>query len=510
MSPPEALTRDLVGDPTPLLRSGFVDHRLLSPKSLLPNHFTDRDVQHSVKRRAVRLVPVAGILAASVGIIYGYDLSNIAGALRYITDEFNLSTRRQEMVTAAVVIGEIAGAIGGGPLANAIGRKKSTVLAAAAYATFSVISAASVSLPMLVVARLLVGVAIGLSLAVVPVYIAECAPAKVRGSLLVASQLTTTVGIIAGYLVAYLLAGSHNWRWMLGIAALPAVLIVLLLRPMPDTARWYMLTGRITQARQALRRIEPKADVEADLAEIARALSEERGSALAEMLRHPYRRATIFVVGLGFLAHVTGINAIVYYSTLLFEAMGFRGDFEQLVLPALVQIAGLVAVVISLVLVDRLGRRPILLIGIGMMVAADVLLVGAFAFGSDVGRTLAGFGFAGVLLFTAAFSFGFGAIVGVYAGESFPAHLRSLGSSLMLTADLVASGITTAVFLTMLRSLGGAGTFTVFVALAVAAFVFVYRFAPETKGRQLEDIRHLWGVGDATPTERINTPADGR
>ncbi|MGH3564061.1 MAG: sugar porter family MFS transporter [Mycobacterium sp.] len=459
------------------------------------------------KLRTSRLVPVVGIIAASVGIIYGYDLSTFAGALRYITDEFSLSTHQQEMLTATVVIGEIAGAIGGGLLANAIGRKKSMVLATAAYATFAVISAESVSLPMLLMARLLVGLAIGVSLAVVPVFIAEYALAKVRGSLLVGSQLTTILGIIAGYLVAYLLADSHSWRWMLGSAALPAVLILLLLLPMPDTARWYMLSGRIVQARRALGYVEPEVDVEAELAEIALTLSEERGSALTEMLRHPYRRATIFVVGLGFLAHITGINAIIYYSTRLLEAMGFRDNFGLFGLPALVQTAGLVAVIVSLVLVDRLGRRPILLSGIGMMVAADALLVGAFAFGSNFAGMLPGLGFGGVLLFTASFSLGFGAIVGVYAGESFPTRLRSMGSGVMLTADLVANAIVTAVFLTMLHSLGGAGTFTVFGAIALSALVFVYRLAPETKGRQLEDIRHLWGTGRATPAERITATA---
>jgi sugar porter (SP) family MFS transporter len=437
-----------------------------------------------------RLVPVAGIVAASLGAIYGYDMATIAGALRDITGEFNLSTHRQEMVTAAVVIGQIAGAIGGGLLANAIGRKKSLVLAASAYAVFAVLGAFAVSLPMLLAARLLMGLAIGVSLVAVPVFIAEGAPARVRGSLLVAFQLTTVAGIITGYLVAYLLADSHSWRWMLGLTAAPSLLIMLLLLPMPETARWYMLKGRTAQARQALRCMEPTADVEVDLAEIARAVSEERGGALTEMLRRPYRRATVFVLGLGFFGHITGINATIYYSPRLFEAMGFAGNFALLVLPALVQVAGLAAVIASLILVDRLGRRPTLLSGIALMIVADVLLFTVFVLGSHFGGALVGF--VGVFVYNAGFSLGFGSLVGVYAGESFPARLRAMGSSLMLTSDLVATAIVAAVFLTMLRVLGGAGTFTVFTALTLTAFAFVYRLAPETKGRQLEDIRHFW------------------
>ncbi|WP_231983498.1 sugar porter family MFS transporter [Mycobacterium sp. 852002-51961_SCH5331710] len=450
-------------------------------------------------RRSPRLGPLVAVAAASVGIIYGYDLSNIAGALLFITDEFGLTTRQQELVTTAIVIGQIAGAVGGGMLANAIGRKRSMVLVAIAYAAFALLSALSVSVPMLLVSRFLLGLTIGVSVVVVPVFVAESAPAKVRGSLLVAYQVATVVGIIIGYLAAYFLAGSGNWRWMLGLAAIPAVLVTLLLLWMPDTARWYMLKGRVDEARQTLRRVEASADVEVELAEISRALKEEIGGAVREMLRRPYLRATAFVVVLGFFIQITGINAIVYYSPRLFEAMGFEGNFALLILPALIQVAALAAVFVSLMLVDRVGRRPILLGGIAMMVAANAVLVGVFVAGTEFGGALTTIGFLGVLLFTIGFTFGFGALVWVYAGESFPTRLRSMGSSAMLTSDLVANAIIAAFFLTMLNSLGGGGTFALFGAFALAALVFVYRFAPETKGRQLEEIRHFWENGGRWP-----------
>jgi MFS transporter, SP family, galactose:H+ symporter len=361
---------------------------------------------------------------------------------------------------------------------------------------FALAGAMSVSVPMLLAARLLLGLTIGVSVVVVPVFVAESARAKVRGSLLVAYQVATVLGIIAGYLAAYLLADSHSWRWMLALAALPATLVTLLLLRMPDTARWYLFKGRVDDARQALQQVEPDSDVERELAEISDALREESGGRFVEMLRRPYLRATVFVIALGFFIQITGINAIVYYSPRLFEAMGFHGNFALLVLPAMVQTAALAAVLGSLVLVDRLGRRPILLSGIGMMIVADVVLIRVFA-----AHSAAIFGFIGVLLFTFAFTFGFGALVWVYAGESFPSRLRSMGSSAMLTANLLANAVVAGVFLTMLHSLGGAGTFGVFGVLAVGAFVVVYRFAPETKGRQLEEIRHFWENGGRWPAE---------
>jgi sugar porter (SP) family MFS transporter len=444
---------------------------------------------------------LVGLTAASLGVVYGYDLSNLAGALLFIADEFGLTTRQQELVTTAVVLGEIAGALGAGVLANAIGRRRSMVLVSAGYAAFALLGAMSVSVPMLLAARLLLGLTIGVSVVVVPVFVAESAPARIRGSLLVSYQVATVLGIIAGYLVAYLLADSHGWRWMLALAAAPATLVTLLLLRMPDTARWYLFKGRVADARQALQRIEPDgSDVERELAEISDALAEESGSRFTEMLRRPYLRATVFVIALGFFIQITGINAIVFYSPRLFEAMGFHGNFALLVLPAMVQAAALAAVLGSLVLVDRLGRRPILLSGIGLMVVADVVLIGVFAT-----RSAAIFGFAGVLLFTTGFTFGFGALVWVYAGESFPSRLRSMGSSAMLTVNHLANAVVAGGFLTMLHSLGGAGTFGVFGVLAVGAFAVVYLFAPETKGRQLEEIRHFWENGGRWPVELPST-----
>jgi MFS transporter, SP family, galactose:H+ symporter len=437
---------------------------------------------------------LVGLTAASVGVIFGYDLSIIAGVQLFVTEDFGLTTRQQEVLTTMVVIGEIAGASGAGTLANAIGRKKSVVLVLVSYAMFALLGALSVALPMLLTARFLIGVSIGVSIVVVPVYIAESAPAVVRGSLLTVYQLATVSGLIVGYLTAYLLAGAHSWRWMLGLAAVPAMLLLPLLTRMPDTARWYVMKGRLDDARATLLRVDPTANVEDELTEIGSALGEasaHSGGGMSEMLRQPYLRATIFVVVLGFLIQITGINAIIYYSPRIFQTMGFTGNFALLGLPALVQIAGLASVITSLLLVDRLGRRPILLSGIAMMIAADVLLIVVFAAGFG-GAIL---GFAGVLVFIIGFTVGFGSLGWVYASESFPTRLRSIGSSTMLTSSLVGNAIIAAVFLTLLHSLGGAGTFAVFALLAVVAFGVVHRYAPETKGRQLEEIRHFWENG---------------
>ena len=460
-------------------------------------------------RNTSRLGLLVAVAAATVGVIYGYDSSNIAGALLFMTKDFGLSTGQQQLVTTAVVVGEVLGALCGGALANRIGRKKSMLAVAATFAGFSLLSALAWSVPSLMVARFLLGLTIGVSVVVVPVFVAESAAPEVRGALLVLYQVATVIGIIAGYLVAWALSGTESWRWMLGMAAIPGTLIFFLLLRLPDTARWYMMRGRRADAERVLAQVEPGSDIKADLDDMEAALSEEqqgkRGilSLIGEMLRKPFLRATVFVVGLGFFVQITGINAIVYYSPRIFEAMGFQGNFALLGLPALVQVAGLAAVFVSLILVDRMGRRPILLTGIGIMILANVLLVAVFSIGSEFGGALTALGFLGLLLFTVGFTFGFGALVWVYAGESFPARLRSLGSRAMLTSDLVANVAVAAIFLTLLTRLGGAGTFIVFGVLAVAAFAFVFKLAPETKGRHLEEIRHYWENGGKWPSASV-------
>ena len=249
---------------------------------------------------------------------------------------------------------------------------------------------------------------------------------------------------------------------------------------MPDTARWYVLKGRVADARRALLRVEPDARVEQELAEIANALSEVTGPRQRRGVRRccggPICGATVFVISLGVLAQISGINAIIYYSPLLFENMGFKGNFARLGVPALVQLAALVAVCASLVLVDRLGRRPILLSGIAMVITADAVLIAVFSHAVALV-----FGVVGVLMFIIGFNFGFGSLVWVYAGEAFPTRLRSIGSSTMLTFTLTANAIVAAGFLTMLHSLGGAGAFAVFGVFAVVAFGVVLGSRPRRR-----------------------------
>ncbi len=452
---------------------------------------------------------MVAVTAATLGIIYGYDQSNIGGAQLYFQQDLGLDTTAVESVVAAIVIGEIVGALIGGWVANRIGRKLSMIVVASGYIVFCLLSAFAWDITSLWVARVLLGLTIGISLVAVPVFVAESVPARIRGATLVAYQVSTVIGIIIGYLVAALLSDvndQYNWRLMLGIAAVPAVILLPFLVRLPETARWYMLRNRREEARKSLTVTDPDADIEHELDEMAAAISDESGGAIGEMLRKPYLRATVFVLGLGFFIQITGINATVTYGPKIFGALGIESDQQKLLLNVGIQFIALIAVLISMRTVDRWGRRPILLTGIAIMIGAQILMVITFA--TVQGDTYESWqkvlGFLGIAFINIGFVFGFGALVWVYSSEAFPARLRAYGSSAMLTADLVANWIIANFFLSAMERVGGAVSFGFFAIMAVLAWIFVFKLAPETKGRELEEIRHYWENGGKwvkTPVE---------
>ncbi|MEY4170848.1 MAG: hypothetical protein RLZ94_1921 [Actinomycetota bacterium] len=456
--------------------------------------------------RIPRSAWVVALSAATLGVIYGYDSSNVAGAQLYFQDYFGLRSDdgAVETIVTATVYGELLGVLAGGFIINRLGRKPTIVMVACGYVVFCLASAFAVSPLMLGVARLLLGIMIGISLVAVPIFVAESAPARIRGATLVAYQVAAVVGLILGYLAALALSGvteSLSWRVMLGLAALPALLLIPALLRLPETARYLVLRGRIEEARVSLSRTTAGEDVDSVLASIQAACAAEGRGRVREMLRRPYLRATLFVVGLGFFIQITGINATVAYGPRIFEAMGVTTKTQSILMSTLVQCMALVAVLASMSVVDRWGRRPILLTGITVMIVSQLVMVVTFATqeGDTFSTAQVVLGFLGLAGINIGFVFGFGALVWVYSSESFPARLRGYGSSAMLGSDLLANIIIVQFFLTVLNTVGGAWSFGIFAILAVLAWIFVWRLAPETKGRELESIQEYWENGGHWP-----------
>jgi sugar porter (SP) family MFS transporter len=462
----------------------------------------------AVTRRGMGIT--IALTAAIVGVVYGYDTGSIAGALLFVPGQWGLSTTATEWITTFTGIGLILGALLANRISDRFGRKVAMVLIALGFTIFAILQAVAQDIVWLDVTRFFLGVSIGISTVAAPVFIAESAPVAIRGALIVGYQVATVAGIMVAYFADYALAGTESWRLMLGLSAIASGLVLVVLLRLPDTPRWYVMRGRREEAIRTLRLVDPETDPEDAMREIENDLGSERGGSLRQMLRLPYARPTVFVLVLGFLVQITGINAITYYSPFIFQDIGWSGH-EVLLIQAFIEVFSVVATVAAVLLVDRIGRRLTLLIGVGVMIASNALMVVLYALGSHFGGVRSVLGFIGILFFTAGFNFGFGAMVWVYASESFPARLRTTGASTMLAADLVANLLISRFFLTVLHDMGGEGTFGLFLGLAVVSFLFIAWMAPETKGRPLEAIRIYWENGGSwTPRDAAPPPRAAR
>src|SRR5918997_4656834 len=402
--------------------------------------------RYSLSRQNMLIAGTAGI----IGIIYGYDIGSIAGALLFLKPDFQLSTFMTSVVVSAVVLGNLIGAFFAGLITNRLGRKRTMVGIALGYVIFAALQGLAPNEWFLIVARFLLGFTIGVSIVTAPAYIAESSPRSVRGSMIVTFQVATVTGIAVAYFVGAALAGLESWRLMLSLSAIPVLIVLLLIVRLPDTARWLLMNGRRDEAVEVLRTVDPEMDSEAEADIIEEDLSYEEKGSFAELFQGRFRLAGIFVVTLGFLIQITGINAIVYYSPTIITEVGVTDPFQAIVVNGFIQLAGVLAVVASFLVVDRWGRRPTLLTGVSTMAVANAVLIFAFALGPS--PVLA---FIGILLFILGFNFGYGSLVWIYASESFPARLRTQGGSAMLTSDVFANFIIGIVFLNALGALGG-------------------------------------------------------
>lgn len=437
--------------------------------------------------RTSAMVAVAG---GAVGVIFGYDLGSIAGALPGITREFGLSAPAAGWVNGVVVLSQLVGALVAGRLNDRFGRRRTMIGIAAGYAVVAVLQALAANIVMLDVVRVGLGLTIGVSMVTAPLYVAEISPARLRGRFVALYQVACVGGIFTTYLVNYFLSFGDGWRLMLGLAAVPAVLVLGSLAVLPESPRWLVLTGQDDAAAAVLVRTDPDADAAALIAGIR---GENTGAGrLADLLTPRYRKATVFVVFLGVFAQITGINAITYYSPTVFTALGFdtAGSYGW---PTVVQFFAVLATIGSLFVVDRLGRRFTLLSGLVVMLVATLALTVIFWPGTPAGPG-PWFGFVAVVLFTCAFSGGFGSVVWVYAAEAFPVQLRATGSSLMLVSAMTANLVVAEGFLWAAGELGMRSVFGFFAATAAIALAYLAVRAPETAGQTLEQAHREHGT----------------
>jgi len=438
---------------------------------------------------------LVALVSAVGGFLFGYDTAVINGANQYLKMHFALSPAQEGMVGASAILGCIPGAMFAGFLSDRFGRRKVLFLCAVLYAASGVLAAIPRTFVEFLAARFLSGLGIGASSMICPVYIAEQAPAAQRGRLGALFQLGIVLGIFFTLLINARIQGAGDevwnaacgWRWMLGAEVAPAMVLLGLLFFVPESPRWLIQAGREAEALPILTRMGGAAHAQAELAAVREALGQKRAR-FRELFQSRFRRPLIIAVLLMAVSQFSGINAIMYYSTKIFTTagVGIKDAFQSSVMIGLVNVG---FTLVAIALVDRAGRRPLLLTGL----ATQVLALGAvgWMFHSGAGGLPL---LLGILLFIAAFAMALGPIPWILCSEIFPTQLRGRAMSIATFTIWSACYIVAQTF-PMLNdnpAVGPARTFGVYAFCSLLGFLFVLTMVPETKGRTLEEIEASW------------------
>lgn len=435
-------------------------------------------------------VIVAAALAAVGGILFGFDTGVISGAILFIVQEWDLTPRMAERATSSVLIGAVIGAIAGGVLGDRLGRRWSIIGATLLFIAGTVIVSIAGGMAEFVVGRILIGAAIGVASFTVPLYISELAPAEVRGGMVSLNQLAVTLGILASYGVNYAFAADANWRAMFLVGIIPGLVLLVGMFLLPESPRWLVSVKRRDTAVRVLERIRGTKNVSDEVAEIDTAIQVESGGRLGDLFAPGIRLPLLIGVGLAILQQVTGVNTVVYYAPAIFKGAGLQSDVAAIAATVGVGVVNVVMTIVAIYLLDRVGRRPLLLWSAAGMAAALLLLGAGFAFGrgAEEGGLLGVITGGSLMVYIGFFAIGLGPVFWLMIAEIYPLRLRAVAMSVATVANWAANWLVAATFLTMANTIGRAGIFWLYAAMGILTWIFVWRVVPETKGKTLEEV----------------------
>lgn len=431
-------------------------------------------------------------VAAIAGFLFGYDEGVIAVARPLLDKDFPMTPLVGGFMTAAVPLGALVGASIAGRITDRFGRRRVLMTAGALFAIGALIAAGMTATWILVAARLVLGLAIGTAAVTAPLYIAEAAPLAIRGALVSTYQLAITFGILASYLSGLAISGDGTWRAMFALGAVPGLLFLVGLAFLPESPRWLVLKGFIDRARASLQRLRGAgAPIEKELDEIALTAKAEMGrkAGYSALLEPTIRPALIVGMGLFFLQQLSGINAVIYYAPEIFKHAGFDSEKTQTLATVGIGTVNFLTTFLAMYLIDRMGRRPLLVLGF-VGTAATMLLI-AFAVVNpaivpDWVVILA------LMLYIASFAISIGPLPHVMMSEIFPLNLRGPGMSMASISNWGFNFVVVFAFPLMLASVGLAVTFTIFAVICAGGVLFTFARVPETTGHSLEAIEaHL-------------------
>ncbi|HEV7776555.1 MAG TPA: sugar porter family MFS transporter [Luteibacter sp.] len=428
------------------------------------------------------------VLAALAGLMFGLDIGVISGATHFIQDEFKVTDHTIEWIVSSMMFGAAVGALGASWMSAALGRKRSLILGAVLFVAGSLLCGGAWSPETLIVARVVLGLAIGIATFTAPLYLAEVAPEQIRGAMISLYQLMITIGILVAFLSDYAFSFSGSWRWMLGIIAIPGVLFLLGVMFLPDSPRWLMMRGRKQEAVDVLRRLRGGDEqvVTREIGDIEEQLkTPQLGWHLFQQNRN-FRRSVGLGVLLQLMQQFTGMNVVMYYAPRIFASMGYDTQ-SQLWFTAAVGLTNVLATFIAIGLVDKLGRKPILYTGF-LVMAIGLGIVGTMMHLGINSQAEQMFTVAMLLLFIVGFAMSAGPLVWTLCSEVQPLKGRDFGIGASTFTNWVANMIVGATFLTLLNGIGNAATFWLYAALNLFFIGLTFWLVPETRGVTLEQI----------------------
>ena len=427
-------------------------------------------------------------IAGLGGILYGYDMGIIAAALIFVRSTFNLSTKMQELVVSIVLVGAMFGAIYGGAIADRIGRRATLLWGSAVFIFGSILAPLSPNVGTLIVARMLLGIAIGFTSVTAPVYVSELSPPQSRGRLIGLYQFALTLGIAIADLVGYWLAGQHAWRMMFGIGAVPAIIFLLMILTLPESPRWLFSRNRVADAKRVLDSYTDEAGAQLLLDDIRNGLATQVETRWSALWSPTVRGSLVIAVGFTILQQVTGINTIIYYGPQIFTMAGITSNTHAIFATLLVAITNVLATVIALALVDRIGRKPLLYAGVGGMTVSLFTLAVAFHFQAALGASLGMLATVCLMLYITCFAASMGPIAWILVAEVFPLRLRGRGVAAATLGSGISNFIVSLTFLSLIKAAGNSLTFGIYGVFCILTLLFTRFIIPETKGRELESI----------------------
>jgi MFS transporter, SP family, galactose:H+ symporter len=444
------------------------------------------------------LVYVIAAIAATGGLLFGYDTGVIAVALPFVREKWQITETTEGWIVGAVLLGGMVGSLMSGRLTDYLGRKRINVVTAILFMLGSVVTAMAQSPDWLIAGRLLLGVAVGVASFSVPLYIAEIAPAAKRGRLVSFFQLAITIGILISYLCGYFFSGENDgWRMMFWAGVIPALVLLFGMFFLPESPRWLIARGQDKEALEVMQRVEEDDLVKDEFKKIKQQLDDEENNKTdwRELFSKRLRQPLLIGIGIFFIQQFSGINAVIYFAPKIFEMAGFASKTVSILATVGVGVVNVTFTLLSLRLLDKWGRKPLLYTGLTGTAISLAILSLSFFFRDALGDTAGWLALGSVYSYIIFFAISLGPLGWLLISEVYPLKIRgfamSLGSFYHWFFDFGVSF--TFPILTAIPFLGKqGGIFALYMAVVLFGFVFARRLVPETKGLSLEDIEKMW------------------